>query len=111
MLRQLKFNYLTKLGLRHIQTIPSTPPPVMGGMIGEAQQHGQLKDLRNSVLKLYRSFLRVSTTNPKLRAAITEEFRKGSSADPSNVQKIDFLLRQGHKKLVLCSTPGFKGVA
>ena len=80
-------------------------------MIVEAQQHGKLADLRSSVLTLYRSFLRASQADANLRGLVTAEFRKGSAANPSDVQKIDFLLRQGHKKLTLVKTPGFKGVS
>jgi hypothetical protein len=96
--------------LRHITTVPSGKPKVMGGMIVEAQQHGKLTDLKTSVLSLYRSFYRTSK-DPKLRAVVTEEFRKSASENPENVQKIDFLLRQGHKKLTLVQTPGFRGVS
>jgi hypothetical protein len=81
----------------------------MGGMIVEAQQHGKLKDLKKSVLNLYRSFLRVSKKDAQLRSAVIEDFRKNSTLDEKKVQKIDFLLRQGHKKLSLVSTPGFAG--
>ena len=95
---------------RHIQTIPSTPQPMaaMGGMIVEAIQQGKDKDLKKSVLALYRSFLRASKTDTVLRDAVINDFRKNQSLKAQNVQKIDFLLRQGHKKLALVSTPGFK---
>ena len=97
--------------VRHIQTIPSTPQPMaaMGGMIVEAIQQGKDKDLKKSVLALYRSFLRASKTDTVLRDAVINDFRKNQSLKAQNVQKIDFLLRQGHKKLALVSTPGFKG--
>jgi hypothetical protein len=109
LLRQIKLA-TTQQQHRQIQSIPSAPT-VSGGMIVEAQQHGKLTDLKSSVLTLYRSFLRASQEDSKLRTHITTEFRKGAAANPGDLQKIDFLLRQGHKKLVLVKTPGFKGVS
>ena len=106
----LRRTFKNHLHARSIQTTPFDPPPtVLGGMIVEAQQHGKLKDLKKSILSLYRSFLRASGSDPTLRAAVMEDFRKNQHMDQGKVQKIDFLMRQGHKKLALVSTPGFAG--
>ncbi len=110
-----------RLDRRCVQTIPSgTPPPgkqpkqaerVIGGIIGEAERHGATSDLRAAVLGLYRDFLRAARHDAALADAARAEFRRHQGVAPNNIQKIDFLLRQGHKKLALVSTPGFKGVS
>ena len=82
---------------------------VVGGMIGEAELHGATKDLQRSVRSLYREFLRASAKDPGLRENIRGAFRKDMTA--TGVQRIDFLLRQGHKRLSLVKSPGFKGVS
>jgi hypothetical protein len=82
---------------------------VVGGMIGAAELQGATSDLAKSVRALYRDFLRASARDPGVRDAARDAFRKDMHA--SGVQRIDFLLRQGHKKLALIKSPGFKGVS
>ena len=119
-----------RLDYRGVQTVPSEAPPghrenaapqhqptkkknerVIGGIIGEAERHGATADLRKAVLGLYRDFLRAARNDADLANAARAEFRRHQSVAPSNIQKVDFLLRQGHKKLALVTTPGFKGVS
>ena len=82
---------------------------VVGGMIGEAELHGATSDLAKSVRSLYRDFWRASVSEPDLRDAVRNAFRKDMHV--SSVQRVDFLLRQGHKKLTLIQSPGFKGIS
>lgn len=82
---------------------------VVGGMIGAAELQGATSDLAKSVRALYRDFLRASVHDPGVRSAARDGFRSDMHA--SGVQRIDFLLRQGHKKLALIKSPGFKGIS
>lgn len=94
---------------RFFSAAATKEPRVVGGMIGEAELHGATKDLQRSVRSLYREFLRASTNDPGLRENVREGFRKDMAA--TSVQRVDFLLRQGHKRLALVKSPGFKGVS
>ena len=86
-----------------------TEKSVVGGMIGEAELHGATSDLAKSVRSLYRDFWRASVNDPGVRNAARDAFRKDMHV--TSVQRIDFLLRQGHKKLTLIQSPGFKGIS
>ena len=73
--------------------------------------------LRASVASLYRSFLREARRkDPNGARGTVEDIRRRFRTDAANVgrrefQRIEFMLREGHKKLKLMQMPGVTGVA
>ena len=73
--------------------------------------------LKASVASLYRSFLREARRkDPNGARGTVEDIRRRFRTDAANVgrrefQRIEFMLREGHKKLKLMQMPGVTGVA
>ena len=73
--------------------------------------------LKASVQSLYRSFLREARRkDPNGARGTVEDIRRRFRTDAANVgrrefQRIEFMLREGHKKLKLMQMPGVTGVA
>ena len=73
--------------------------------------------LKASVASLYRSFLREARRkDPNNARGTVEDIQRRFRTDAANVgrrefQRIEFMLREGHKKLKLMQMPGVTGVA
>ena len=73
--------------------------------------------LRASGASLYRSFLREARRkDPNGARGTVEDIQRRFRTDAANVgrrefQRIEFMLREGHKKLKLLRMPGVTGVA
>ncbi|KEF62186.1 uncharacterized protein A1O9_00158, partial [Exophiala aquamarina CBS 119918] len=67
------------------------------------------------VLKLYRQCLREAMKKPEasrqnFRNAARREFRKNQNIDKKDFGAVETLLRMGHRKLELYSSPGVKDI-
>ena len=74
-----------------------------------------LSGMQKSVLALYRSFLRAVQTKPveqreNLARHIRSQFEANRSIPRIKIDRIEHLMRQGHKRLRMVQEPGFTGV-
>ena len=83
------------------------------GLVHDAIKRGQVgeEQLAQRAVRLYRDFLRLSRRDAGLRDMVVSNFRENANVDKGNLQKIDFLIRNGEKKLRLAQATGFRGVA
>jgi succinate dehydrogenase assembly factor 1 len=78
----------------------------------------QLSGLQKRVLSLYRNYLRAIQAKEQLPAAqrqqivahVREQFDEGKTIRRLEIDRIEWLLRSGDKKLKQLKLPGFKGV-
>lgn len=79
----------------------------------------QKSGLQKQVLALYRSYLRAVAAKEELPAAqraqivahVREQFDEGATLRRLDIDRIEWLLRSGDKKLKQLKLPSFKGVA
>ena len=102
------------------------PSPFGPGKGGGAGAKGGLSGFQSEVLSLYRSVLRLArrkeleapvaptgaVTGATTRAVARDRFRTAAySVRRSEFQRIEFMLRQGHKQLKTLEMPGARGAA
>lgn len=61
--------------------------------------------IQQEVLKLYRKLLRASRKKPGFEVTIKHEFHKNKSIPMGDILKIEFLMRNGEKKLEMLKDP------
>ena len=74
-----------------------------------------LSGMQKSVLALYRSFLRAVKTKPlqqrqHLALHIRAQFEQHRNIPRIKIDRIEHLMRQGHKRLRMVKEPGFTGI-
>ena len=62
-------------------------------------------ELQRQVLALYRQCLRAAAAKPGAAAAVRREFRRHAAVPRLEVMRIEFLLRQGRRKLLMLQDP------
>mmetsp|Transcript_25644 Transcript_25644/g.35700 ORF Transcript_25644/g.35700 Transcript_25644/m.35700 type:complete len:84 (-) Transcript_25644:126-377(-) len=76
---------------------------------------GRRSGIQRQVLSLYRSFLKVSRSKPETQKkqwteTIRSAFKEGAKEKKTNFKKIEYLLRQGNKRLELIKDSSVKAV-
>lgn len=72
--------------------------------------------LQRRVIALYRTFLREARKlegpqRKRFEEQVRTQFKKDAISMPKvSVDRIEYALRMGHKKLALVQTPGFRGM-
>ena len=66
---------------------------------------GGRSELQRQVLALYRQCLRAAAGKPGAAAAVRREFRRNAEVPRLEVMRVEFLLRQGRRKLQMLQDP------
>ena len=67
--------------------------------------------IQKQVLSLYKSCLRASQGKPGFEYAVRTEFKKNATTiDRKDVLRIEFLMRQGQRKLEMIKDPNVSGM-
>ena len=66
--------------------------------------------LQKEVISLYRKCLAASKNKPGFESTVKNEFRRHSSIPKSETMRIEFLLRNGYKKLEMIESPHISGM-
>lgn len=66
--------------------------------------------LQKEVLSLYRQCLKAAKSRPGFADSVKAEFRRNVSVPKSETMRIEYLLRQGYKKLDMMKDPHVSGM-
>ena len=66
---------------------------------------GRHSELQRQVLALYRQCLRASSGKPGAADAVRREFRRNAEIPRLELMRVEFLLRQGRRKLQMLRDP------
>ena len=66
--------------------------------------------LQKEVLSLYRQCLKAAATRPGFVDSVRSEFRRNASVPKNETMRVEYLLRQGYKKLDMMRDPHVSGM-